>query len=155
MILNGLKCKGTVRVYDKDSGKLLFQHGNMFMNTALEQVAKWVAGDSTVKIPTVVKVGNSKAAVAMGQLSLSGDVLGMKTLDSATATGASVEFVASFLAGEGTGVWEEVGLFDADDKMWSRALTGTYTKKDLDKIEVHWTYDFYDNSQITPEEAIV
>ena len=155
MILNGLKCKGTVRGYDKDSGKLLFQHGNMFMNTALEQVAKWIAGDNTIKIPTVVKVGNSNAAVAMGQLALSGDVLGTKTLDSATATGASVEFVASFLAGEGTGVWEEVGLFDADDKMWSRALTGTYTKKDLDKIEVHWTYDFYDSSETAPEETII
>lgn len=150
--MKGLRCKGTVRVYDKDSGKLLFSRGNMFMNTALEQIAKWVAGDSTIKTPTVVKVGNSNADVAMGQLALSGSVLGTKTLDSATATGPSVEFVASFLAGEGTGIWEEVGLFDDDNKMWSRALTGTYTKKDLDKIEVHWTYDFYDNSQVPEVE---
>lgn len=76
--MKGLKCKGTVRVYDKDSGKLLFSQGNMFMNTALDQIAKWVAGDATIKIPTVVKVGNSNAAVAMGQLALSGEVLGTK-----------------------------------------------------------------------------
>lgn len=58
-----------------------------------------------------------------------------------------MKFIASFLAGEASGVWEEVGLFDTADVMWSRSLTGTYTKKDKDKIEVHWTYEFYDNSQ--------
>lgn len=39
-------------------------------------------------------------------------------------------------------------MFDADDVMWSRSLTGTYTKKANDKIEVHWTYVFKDVSQV-------
>lgn len=140
-------CKGSFQVFDKDTGELLFENHNMFMNLALEAIAKWVAGDSTVLVPTVVKIGTSSADVAMGQLALQGSVLGTKAVDSAEAVGASVKFIASFLAGEASGAWEEVGLFDTADVMWSRSLTGTYTKKDKDKIEVHWTYEFYDNSQ--------
>lgn len=140
-------CKGSFQVFDKDTGELLFENHNMFMNLALEAIAKWVAGDSTVLVPTVVKIGTSSADVAIGQLTLQGSVLGTKAVDSAEAVGASVKFIASFLAGEASGVWEEVGLFDTADVMWSRSLTGTYTKKDKDKIEVHWTYEFYDNSQ--------
>lgn len=144
----GIRCRGSFQVFDKDSGALLFENHNMFMNLALEQIAKFVAGVSGLLVPTVVKVGTSNAEVAMGQTALSGSILGTKTVDSATADGSSVKFIASFLAGEAMGVWEEVGLFDTTDLMWSRSLTGTYTKKDLDKIEVHWTYDFFDNSQV-------
>lgn len=148
MVKGGLRCRGSFQVFDKDTKELLFENHNMFMNLALEQIAKWIAGDSTVIVPTVVKVGTSNAEVAMGQTVLQGSILGSKALDSAEATGASVKFIASFLNGEATGLWEEVGLFDANDVMWSRSLTGTYTKKDLDKIEVHWTYEFFDNSEL-------
>lgn len=141
-------CKGSFEVFDKETGKLLFANHNMFTNLSLAQVAKWVAGDTSILVPTVVKIGTSTAEVAMGQTALQGTVLGSKTIDSAVAEGPSVKFVASFLAGEASGVWEEVGLFDTADVMWSRSLTGTYTKKEKDKIEVHWTYDFYDNSQV-------
>lgn len=49
-------CKGSFQVFDKDTGELLFENHNMFMNLALEAIAKWVAGDSTVLVPTVVKL---------------------------------------------------------------------------------------------------
>lgn len=143
----GLRCRGSFQVFDKDTKELLFENHNMFTNFALAQIASWVGGDSDVLVPTVVKVGNSTVPVAMGQTALQGNVLGAKSVESTSATGASVKFIASFLNGEATGVWEEVGLFDTNDVMWSRSLTGTYTKKDSDKIEVHWTYEFFDNSQ--------
>lgn len=144
----GLCVHGSFEVFDKDTGALLFSNHNMFTNLSMQQVAKWISGQEGIKIPTVCKVGTSNAAVAMGQTALQGSVLGSKTVDSATPTGASVLFITSFLAGEASGVWEEVGMFDADDVMWSRSLTGTYTKKANDKIEVHWTYEFKDVSQV-------
>lgn len=144
----GLRCRGSFQVFDKDTKELLFENHNMFTNYALTQIANWVSGLTGVLVPSVIKVGTSTAPVAMGQTALQGSILGSKSVESAVATGASVKFIASFLNGEATGVWEEVGLFDSADYMWSRSLTGTYTKKDLDKIEVHWTYEFFDNSEL-------
>lgn len=143
----GIKCRGSFEAFDMDTGKLLFSNHNMFTNGALERLASLIAGLQEYPNLDVVKVGTSNAPVAGGQTVLQGSVLGTKQFDSIEAEGASVKFVASFLSGEATGVWEEVGVFDTDDLMWSRSLTGTYTKKDLDKIEVHWTYTFSDNSE--------
>lgn len=144
----GLRCRGSFQVFDKDTKELLFENHNMFTNFALTQIANWVSGLSDVLVPSVVKIGTSTSPVAIGQTALQGEVLGSKTIDSAEATGASVKFITTFLNGEASGAWEEVGLFDSADNMWSRSLTGTYTKKDLDKIEVHWTYEFFDNSEV-------
>lgn len=145
---NGLKCLGLVEIVDKKTGEILHKGHNMFTNIGLSKIAAWLAGATNVDVPSVIKVGSSNTAPALGQTTLMGTVLGVKPVESKEATGPSVLFITTFNEGEGSGVWEELGMFDDQDQMWSRALTGTYTKKDLDKIEIHWTYQLYDNSEV-------
>lgn len=142
-----LKCRGHVIGVDMKTGKTVFDNHNIFVQLGLNEIAKLVAGKGGT-IPTHIAVGTSNTVPAAGDTSLKGSELGRKAFDSAEVTDSSISFVASFGAGEATGVWEETGMFTAASGgiMWSRAVTGTYTKKDKDEIKVFWNYTFEDNS---------
>lgn len=142
-----LKCRGHVIGVDLKTGKTVFENHNMFVQLGLNEIAKMVAGQSGAK-PTYIAVGTSNVAPTVGDTALKGSELGRKAFDSKEVTDSTISFVASFGAGEATGVWEETGMFTAASGgiMWSRAVTGTYTKKDKDEIKVFWNYTFEDNS---------
>lgn len=142
-----LKCRGHVLGIDVKTGKTVFENHNMFVQLGLNEIAKMVAGEGGVA-PTHIAVGTSNTAPTVGDTALKGSELGRKAFDSKEVTDSTISFVASFGAGEATGIWEETGMFTADSggTMWSRAVTGTYTKKDKDEIKVFWNYTFEDNS---------
>ena len=98
-------------------------------------------------IPAYVAVGTSSTAIADNQTALVGSELARVVFDSHVRTGNSIELVTTFTAGIGTGAWEEAGIFSASTGgiMFSRCLTGTYTKRAVDVIEVHWTYTIQDD----------
>ena len=137
-------CRGKFEVFDKDTGKLLFKNKNAFVNAGLNAFAGLMNGES-ISAPSHIAVVTSNTAVAATQTGLVGE-LARIALDSRTRTNNKLVMIASFLAGVATGVWEETGVFNADTAgtMFSRGLTGTYTKGALDKIEVHWTYEWND-----------
>lgn len=134
---------GSVKGIDLKTGKTVFENHNIFVQTGLNELAKLVK-DKSGAVPSHIAVGTSNTEPFIGDTALKGNELGRKPFESSEITAASVKYAATFLAGEATGVWEETGIFTADSPgiMWSRALTGTYTKNDTDEIKIYWTYKF-------------
>lgn len=134
---------GSVKGIDLKTGKTVFENHNIFVQTGLNELAKLVK-DKSGAIPSHIAVGTSNAEPVIDDTALKGIELGRKPFESSEITAASVKYAATFLAGEATGVWEETGIFTAGFAgiMWSRALTGTYTKGANDEIKIYWTYKF-------------
>lgn len=141
-----IKICGEMKIINAKTREVLRENHNMFVASGLAEIAKWIGSDVSAVVPSHIAVGNSSTAPASGQTALDGTELGRKAISSTTVNDNSVTYVAIFEEGEATGVWEETGVFSAasEGTMFSRAVTGTYTKGALDKIEVHWTYTFTD-----------
>lgn len=141
-----MKCKGIMKIIDKKTGKVLLEKHNRFVTAGLDAIAKLINGEAN-DIPAYIAVGTSATAIADGQTALQGTELARVVFDSHVRTGHSIELVATFANGIGTGAWEEAGIFSASTGgvMFSRVLTGTYTKRAVDIFEVHWTYTVLDD----------
>ena len=141
-----MKCKGIMKIVDKKTGKVLLEKHNRFVTSGLNAIAALLNGESNA-IPTHIAVGTSAAAIANSQTALVGTELARVAFDSHVRTGNSIEIIATFGAGIGTGAWEEAGIFSAATSgiMFSRVLTGTYTKRASDVFEIHWTYTIQDD----------
>lgn len=144
-------CKGSIKGVDLKTGDVVFENHNMFVQIGLNEIAKLVAGEAS-DIPTHIAVGTSSDEPTSADTNLKGTELGRKAFDNYEITDSSIKYSASFLAGEASGIWEETGMFTANEggKMWSRAVIGTYTKKDKDEIKIFWTYEFLDASETEP-----
>lgn len=141
-----IKIRGEMKIINAKTREVLRENHNMFVASGLAEIAKWIGSDNTAVVPSHIAVGTSSTAPASAQTALVGTELGRKAISTTTVNDNSVTYVAIFNEGEATGVWEETGVFSAASAgtMFSRAVTGTYTKGALDKIEVHWTYTFTD-----------
>ena len=145
---NKIKLKGSLKAINAKTGEVIFENHNMFVQTGLNEIAKLVAGTAGANIPGYIAVGTSSTAPSLADVSLKGTELGRKAFDSVEVVGSQIKYSVTFDAGEATGAWEETGIFSAatGGVMFSRAVTGTYTKGTLDEIKIFWTYDFADNS---------
>lgn len=141
-----MKCKGIMKIVDKKTNKVILEKHNRFVTSGLDAIAALINGESNV-IPTHIAVGTSTAPIVDSQTALVGTELARVPFDSHIRTGNSIELVATFGAGAGTGAWEEAGIFSAPSGgiMFSRVLTETYTKHPSDVFEVHWTYTIKDD----------
>ena len=141
-----MKCKGIMKVIDKKTNKVLLERHNRFVTSGLDAIAALINGESTA-IPTHIAVGTSTTAIADSQTALVGTELARVAFDSHVRTGNSIELIVTFGAGVGVGAWEEAGISSADSEgiMFSRVLTGTYTKRPSDVFEAHWTYTIQDD----------
>lgn len=141
-----MKCKGIMKIVDKKTNEVLLEKHNRFVTSGLDAIAALLNGESTV-IPTHIAVGTSVSPIADSQTALVGTELARVAFDSHVRTGNSIELIATFGAGIGTGVWEEAGIFSAASggTLFSRVLTETYTKRQSDVFEVHWTYTIQDD----------
>lgn len=141
-----MKCKGIMKIVDKKINKVLLEKHNRFVTSGLDTIAALINGESTA-IPTHIAVGTSPSPIVDSQTALVGTELARVAFDSHVRTGNSIELIATFGAGVGTGAWEEAGIFSAASGgiMFSRVLTGTYTKRPSDVFEVHWTYTIQDD----------
>lgn len=139
-------CKGTLKIIDEKTGNVLLETHNRFVTSGLNKVAEILNGEST-EVPSHIAVGSSNAALADSQTTLQGTEFSRQAFFSHQRTGNSIELISKFPAGVGSGIWEEAGIFNAASggTMFSRSLLGTYTKKELDSIEIHWTYKFLDD----------
>lgn len=146
--MDKIRVKGHIKAVNTKTGEVVFERDNMFVQTGVNEITKLVAGSQGAAIPAYVAVGTSSTAVSSADTALKGTELGRKAIATTEVTGASVKYTVTFAAGEATGVWEETGVFSAASSgiMFSRALTGTYTKGALDEIKIFWTYSFADNS---------
>ena len=144
---NSVSCCGTLEAIDLKTGKTVFKVHNMFVQTGLNEIAKFVAKKSPTA-PSHIAVGTSSTAPNLADVGLKGSQLARIAFEAVEQTNGTVKFTATFGAGVGTGVWEETGIFTAASGgiLFSRAVTGTYTKKDKDEIKIIWTYQFNDAS---------
>ena len=123
---------GNIKV-DRESNNLIVTVGKAFVASAL------------ITVPSIsflyMAVGTSTTAAAIGQTALVGSELARVATTNTNPTSVTTQFVGSFGSGVGTGTIEEAGLFSAASagSMFSRYLTGTFTKGATDTLAVTWT----------------
>lgn len=142
-VASGLKLSGSARIVrTNEKGQITLDKRikNLVVNAGIALIADLLDSGETVNQPSHIACGTSSTAVSATQTALIGTELDR---NSATPSNTATTFVmsATFAAGEGTGTWEEAGVFNAASTgtMLCRFLTGTVTKGASDSITVTWT----------------
>jgi hypothetical protein len=97
--------------------------------------------DATADAMTHMAVGSGSTAAAAGDTDL-GSILGSReALDSSTVSGATITYISSFEAGDGTGAITEAGIFNAASSgtMLCRTVFSTVNKASDDTMTITWT----------------
>lgn len=134
------------------TGKVVIRQFNADMQLVDEHVThnlvvtsgkNWIANLIGAKSPAAMgymAVGTGATAPAAGDTAL-GAELGRTTVSTPTVSGNQVTFSASFAPGNGTGAWQEAGLFNASSAgtMLARVTFGILTKGAGDTFQINWT----------------
>lgn len=96
--------------------------------------------DATATAMSHMAVGSGSTAAALGNNAL-GSELGRVALTSTTVSANTIQYVASFPAGTGTGVITEAGILNAatGGAMLCRTVFGIVTKDAGDSMSITWT----------------
>lgn len=142
MIINEIKAKGTLSVVLKDAdGNLKDERiiNNLVVDTGLDFIASRMK-DDTATAMGYMAIGTSTTAPASGDTTL-GTELDRNALSSTIVTGNSIEYVASWGAGDGTGAVTEAGIFDAASggSMLARTVFSVVNKDVNDTLGITWT----------------
>lgn len=145
MIKDGMKASGELRIVVKDKDgnvKVDRKEKNLVVTAGLGYIADRMKNDSgTTAVMSHMAVGSDNTAAAAGQTDLLSILGSREALDSTTVTGSSVEYIASFEAGEGTGAIVEAGIFNASTggTMLCRTVFSTVNKAASDTMTITWT----------------
>lgn len=143
MLNDQLKLKGRVGIVlkDKDGNvKETRDIDNLVVDTGLDYIASRMK-DATATAMTHMALGSGTTAAAAGDTDL-GSILGSRELlDSTTVTDNTIQYVASFEAGDATGAVTEAGIFNASTggTMLCRTVFGSIAKQADDSMSVTWT----------------
>lgn len=143
MLKDALKLKGRVGIVlkDKDGNiKETRDIDNLVVDAGLDYIASRMK-DATATAMSHMALGSSSTAAAAGDTDL-GSILGSReALDSTTVTDNTVQYVASFEAGDATGAVVEAGIFNAASAgtMLCRTVFAVVTKQSDDTMTVTWT----------------
>lgn len=145
MLKDAIKAKGTLTLVLKDAqGNIKTQEEhNLVVNTGLAYIADRMKNNSTVMSHMAVGSGTTAAAAADAAL---GTQLGSRvaldstTIVTTTAANDSVQYVATFGAGTGTGAVTEAGIFNAasSGSMLSRTVFPVVNKGAADTLTITW-----------------
>jgi hypothetical protein len=145
MLNDSLKANGVLQLTLLDAaGNVKEQHEhNLVVNTGLAYIASRIK-DSTATAMTHMAIGSGSTSAAAVDSAL-GSQLARVTLDSTslvttTATNDSVQYVATFAAGTGTGAVTEAGIFNAGTSgtMLCRTVFAVINKGALDTLVITW-----------------
>jgi hypothetical protein len=135
----GLKGELTITLTDKD-GKVKDQRKetNLVVNDGLFFITERMVGN-TPAVMSHLAVGSGTVAPAAGNTTLT--ELGRVALTSATATNNTVNYVATFPAGTGTGAVTEAGVFNSatTGDMLCRTVFSVVNKAADDVMTINWT----------------
>lgn len=143
-----LQLAGNWRLVHRDPmGELInmAEGRNLVVTTGAEEIAHIIETNTGPTRPTHMEVGDSSTAPAAGQTDIQGTGIGARQpFSSVVRTGNAIAYERVFAAGESTGTWEEIGIFNdvSAGDMIARFLTGTQTKGAGDSITVTWTLTF-------------
>jgi hypothetical protein len=145
MLLENIKAKGTLSLVLTDANGNVKQQDthNLVVSTGLAYIASRIK-EATASVMTHMAVGSGSSAAAAGDTAL-GSQLGRVALDSTnivttTVTGDSVQYVATFPAGTGTGAITEAGIFNDSTAgtMLCRTVFAVINKGELDTLAITW-----------------
>jgi len=143
MLKDALKLKGRVGIVlkDKDGNiKETRDIDNLVVDAGLDYIASRMK-DATATAMSHMALGSDSTAAAAGNTDL-GSILGSReALDSTTVTDNTVQYVASFEAGDATGAVVEAGIFNAASAgtMLCRTVFAVVNKQADDTMTVTWT----------------
>jgi len=143
MLKDALKLKGRVGIVlkDKDGNvKETRDIDNLVVDAGLDYIASRMK-DATATAMSHMALGSSSTAAAAGDTDL-GSILGSReALDSTTVTDNTVQYIASFEAGDATGAVVEAGIFNAASAgtMLCRTVFAVVNKQADDTMTVTWT----------------
>lgn len=142
MINSEIKATGRLSVVLKDSGgqvKETREIDNLVVATGLDFIASRMKDDSSTAMGYMA-IGTGTTAAAGGDTTL-GTELDRNALSSTTVTGNQIEYVASWVAGDGTGAVTEAGIFNADTAgdMLARTVFDVVNKAANDSLSITWT----------------
>lgn len=136
-----LKAKGDVKIEitRADGSKETKQIHNLVVTTGLNYIVSRMK-DATATAMTHMAVGSGNTAAAAGNTGL-GTELGRVALTSTTVSANTIQYVATFPAGTGTGAVTEAGVFNASSggTMLCRTVFGVVTKDVGDAMTITWT----------------
>jgi hypothetical protein len=112
---------------------------NLVVNTGLNYIVSRMK-DTTSGAMSHMAIGAGTTAAAAGNTTL-GSELGRVALTSTTVSTNTIQYVASFLAGTGTGAVTEAGIFNASSAgtLLCRTVFGIVTKDVGDSMVITWT----------------
>lgn len=137
-----LNAKGTLGIVLTDENGNLKQElnvTNLVVDTGLAYIASRMK-DTTETAMSHMAIGSGTVDPAAGDTAL-GSQLGRVSLFSTTVTDNSVEYVATFPAGTGTGAVTEAGIFNASSggTMLCRTEFAVINKAAGDSMTITWT----------------
>jgi hypothetical protein len=138
---DSLKAKGKVHVVVKDAQGLVkeeFTTNNLVVDAGLDFIASRM--NSTPGAMSHMAIGSDDTAATSVDTQL-GNELARVALTSDTVTNNSIEFVASFAAGTGTGAITEAGVLNgaSGGTMLCRTVFSVVNKGAQDTMTVTWT----------------
>lgn len=143
MINESIKIRGDLNIVLKDENgniKEQREETNLVVNAGLAFITSRMT-DAADSVMSHMAVGSDSTAVAAGDTDL-GSILGSReALDSTTDSAATITYVASFEAGDGTGAITEAGIFNASTggTMLCRTVFSTVNKGANDTMTITWT----------------
>lgn len=139
--LETLKATGQVNIYitRANGAKESIDINNLVVTTGLNYIVSRMK-DATATAMSHMAIGSGSSAASAGNTAL-GTELGRVTLTSSTVSTNTIQYVASFPAGTGTGTVYEAGILNAASAgtMLCRTVFGLVTKDAGDSITITWT----------------
>lgn len=139
--LETIKAKGDVKIeLTRADGSVESQEiHNLVVDTGLAFIVSRMK-DASATAMTHMAIGSGSTAAAAGNTGL-GTELGRVALTSTTPSANTIQYVASFPAGTGTGSVQEAGILNAASggTMLCRTVFGLVTKAAGDSMTITWT----------------
>ena len=112
---------------------------NLVVTTGLNYIVSRMK-DTTQTAMSHMAIGSGSTAASAGNTAL-GTELGRVALTSTTVSTNTIQYVASFPAGTGTGTVYEAGIFNASSAgtLLCRTVFGIVTKDAGDSLAITWT----------------
>jgi len=143
MIIDNMKAKGRLNIVLKDeNGNIKDQRevDNLVVDSGLDYIASRMK-DATATAMSHMALGSGTTAAAAGDTDLESVLGSREALDSTTVTDNTVQYVASFEAGDATGAVTEAGIFNASTagSMLCRTVFSVVNKGANDTLSITWT----------------
>jgi hypothetical protein len=142
MLQDSLKLSGRVGIVLRDKDGNIIQEQtteNLVVNDGLNFICSRMEGTSQ-DVMSHMAVGTDNTAVAAGDTTL-GTELARVALTSTTVSTNTIEYVASYAAGTGTGALVEAGIFNAASAgdMLCHVVFDVINKAAADSMTITWT----------------